>query len=169
MTDVHALDVRSKNMRAVKGRDTRPEKIFRKLIFSAGYRYRLNASTLPSTPDLYLPKYKAVVPINGCFWHAHKCSLFRLPSTNKNFWYKKLTDNILRDKRNIKHLIRDGYRILVVWECAIKGKTKLESEIILNLFCRWIESSCVVASIDSAGLTEALDSVSGNISGHTCN
>ena len=119
--DVHDKMTRSYNMSRIKGKDTKPEILVRKYLFSKGFRYRINDKRLPGTPDIVLPKYKTVIFVNGCFWHGHEeCKYFVWPKSNEEFWKKKITDNIKRDNNNYKKLEESGWNIIVVWECEIR-------------------------------------------------
>jgi len=157
MTDVHAPDVRSKNMRAIRGRDTSPEVRLRKLLFRMGFRYRLHTSDLPSKPDIFLPKYKAAILVNGCFWHGHGCHLFKLPQTRKEFWSAKIAANVKRDKQNMLQLLRLGYRVLVVWECSLKGRKRLAEDQLASAVADWIRTTGNLGCIDGDGLHQASD------------
>ncbi|WP_257254063.1 very short patch repair endonuclease, partial [Endozoicomonas sp. SESOKO3] len=121
MTDVHTPVIRSKNMRAIRNRNTKPEILVRKLLHSRGFRFRLNVKTLPAKPDIVFPKYRAVILVNGCFWHGHDCPVFRWPKTRTEFWKEKITGNQQRDKRNLMNLQAAGWRVLTLWECALGG------------------------------------------------
>lgn len=117
---------RSINMSKVKSKNTKPEKIVRSLLHSLGYRFRLHRKTLPGTPDIVLPKYKAVIFVNGCFWHGHDgCKRATIPDTNKEFWERKISANKARDQKNIFDLEKLGYRCLVIWQCELKDKNLL--------------------------------------------
>ena len=121
MADVHSPEVRSYNMSRIKGKDTKPEETVRKYLFSKGFRYRKNVSSLPGKPDIVLPKYKACIFVNGCFWHGHEgCKYFAWPKNNADFWKKKITDNIVRDRKAHDLLEQMGWRVIVVWECQLK-------------------------------------------------
>jgi len=120
MTDVHSPEVRSKNMRAIRSSDTKPELIVRRRLHTEGLRYRLGGVGLCGRPDLVLPKYKAVIFIHGCFWHGHICNKFKLPNTRRDFWEKKIHGNRDRDAKVVARLEELGWRVAVVWECAIK-------------------------------------------------
>ena len=106
-------------MSRVKGKNTSPEMILRKLLFSLGFRYRIHSNSLPGKPDIVFPKYKSVIFVHGCFWHSHSCSRSRIPKTNTKYWKTKLEKNEKRDRSNIKTLRAAGWRVLVVWECAL--------------------------------------------------
>ena len=119
--DVHDKKTRSYNMSCIKGKNTKPEEIVRKYLFSQGFRYRKNDKRLPGTPDIVLPKYKAVIFVNGCFWHGHEdCRYFVVPKTNTEFWVNKIQTNKQRDSRKINDLRALGWKVVVVWECQLK-------------------------------------------------
>ena len=127
MTDVMTPEERSRCMRAIKGRDTKPEMIVRRYLFSRGLRYRVNNRKLPGSPDIVLKKYKTVVFIDGCFWHGHKgCKHYRLPQSNTEFWRKKITGNAARDYVNNIDLQLAGWKVIRIWECQIKTKEQRE-------------------------------------------
>ena len=128
--DVHDKKTRSFNMSRIKGKNTKPEELVRKYLFSQGFRYRKNVRTLPGSPDIVLPKYKTAIFVNGCFWHGHVgCKYFVWPENNAEFWREKITANIERDSRNIKLLEQAGWKVLVVWECELK-KNRLENTLV---------------------------------------
>lgn len=117
---------RSINMSKIKGKNTKPEKFVRSLLHALGYRFRIHRKTLPGTPDIVLPKYKAVIFVNGCFWHGHDgCKRATIPDTNKEFWERKISANKARDQKNIFDLEKLGYRCLVIWQCELKDKNLL--------------------------------------------
>lgn len=123
--DVHTRESRSYNMSRIKSKNTKTEEIVRKYLFSRGLRYRKNDKNLPGHPDIVLPKYKIVVFINGCFWHAHEgCKYFKWPESNVEFWKNKLTENKKRDAVKIRALKELGWRIIVIWECELKGDNR---------------------------------------------
>ena len=140
MVDVHNRETRSRNMAAIRGRDTKPELILRKELFAKSFRYRLHRKNLPGKPDLVFPKYNAVVLVNGCFWHGHNCHLFKWPSTRSEFWKTKINRNKQADKRNIKLLKKEGWYILTIWECALKGKSRKSFNIIIDEVISWLEN-----------------------------
>ena len=125
MADVHDTAIRSYNMSRIKGKDTKPEETVRKYVFSKGFRYRKNVSTLPGKPDIVLPKYKTCIIVHGCFWHKHEgCKYFVWPKSNEEFWKDKLEKNVTRDKNEQAELEKMGWHILIVWECQLKKKNK---------------------------------------------
>ena len=128
MADVMTPEQRSRCMAAIKGKDTKPEMIVRKYLFSRGLRYRVNNRKLPGSPDIVLKKYKTVVFIDGCFWHGHEgCKYYRLPKTNVDFWRHKIAMNIARDYANCVDLRLAGWKVIRVWECDIKTKVNREA------------------------------------------
>lgn len=127
MADNHSPEIRSYNMSHIKCSNTRPEEIVRKYLFSKGLRYRKNDKRYAGKPDIVLPKYRAIIFVNGCFWHCHTgCSDFVLPKSNQEYWLPKLERNRLRDKENEESLKRDGWRVIVVWECELKKRNREE-------------------------------------------
>ena len=121
MTDVHSPEVRSYNMSRIKGKNTKPEEMVRKHLFSKGFRYRKNVSNLPGKPDIVLPKYRTCIFVNGCFWHGHEgCKYFVWPQNNAEFWRDKITKNVERDKINLQTLTQMGWNTIIIWECQLK-------------------------------------------------
>ena len=121
MSDVHSPETRSFNMSQIKGKNTKPEELVRRYLFSHGFRYRKNVSTLPGKPDIVLPKYKTCIFVNGCFWHKHEgCRYFVWPKNNAEFWKKKITGNVDRDLRQQNELRLLGWNVVVIWECELK-------------------------------------------------
>lgn len=110
---------RSRNMAAIKGRDTSPELIVRRQLHAAGFRFRLHRKDLPGRPDIVLPKHQTVIFVHGCFWHKHNCRYFKWPKTREEFWHHKIMANVERDRRNREKLRALGWRVLVVWECRV--------------------------------------------------
>ena len=128
-------------MSGIQGKDTKPELKIRSALHKLGFRYKLYDKTLPGKPDLVFPKYNAVIFIHGCFWHLHDCHLFKWPSTRPKFWRKKITENKERDKKNVLVLKEDGWRIMIIWECAVKGKYKLDFGSTIRSISDWLKSS----------------------------
>ncbi|MGH0053425.1 MAG: very short patch repair endonuclease [Sphaerochaetaceae bacterium] len=127
MGDCFSLAKRRKIMASIKAKDTKSERLVRSYLFRHGFRFRVNDRRLVGSPDIVLPKYKTVIFINGCFWHAHKgCKHFILPKTNRPFWEQKLAKNKERDQRVCAQLLQMGYRVLVVWECELTPSKKRE-------------------------------------------
>ena len=114
---------RSRNMSAIKSKNTKPEIKVRKVLHSMGYRFRLHSKDLPGSPDIVLPKYKTVIFVHGCFWHRHEnCKYASTPKTRQEFWNKKFNENINRDKINQENLSSKGWKIIIIWECEIRNK-----------------------------------------------
>lgn len=142
MTDVLSEQQRRHNMSRIRGRHTKPELILRRGLHARGMRFRLHRKELPGRPDIVFPKYRAVLLVQGCFWHGHGCQMFKWPDTNADFWQDKIHKNQERDLKNIRALRERGWRVLTVWECAIRGRARRPLEDLLNL--------CVVFLLDGA-------------------
>jgi len=131
MADNHSIETRSYNMSRIRSKNTKPEEIVRKYLFSKGLRYRKNDKRLPGHPDIVMPKYKTVIFVNGCFWHMHEgCSKFVLPKSNVDYWKPKLEKNKMHDIENKTALEEKGWKVLTVWECELK-KDNRENRLIL--------------------------------------
>lgn len=127
MTDVFSKDKRSKIMSMIKGKETQPEILVRKYLFSRGFRFRKNDPRFPGKPDIVLPKYKKIIFVHGCFWHGHSCSKgSTLPKTREEFWKDKIISNITHDKIIKEKLEAAGWGVIVLWDCEIKSKIKRE-------------------------------------------
>lgn len=124
MVDTVDKATRSRIMAAIKGKNTRPEVALRSKLHRKGFRFRLHDTGLPGKPDIVLAKHHAVIFVNGCFWHGHDCTRFRLPKTNRSWWRKKILRTRLRDEQARQDLMEAGLRLCVVWECAIRGGEK---------------------------------------------
>lgn len=123
MADVHDKQTRSYNMSRIKSRDTKPEIIVRKFIFSKGYRYKICDEKLPGKPDIVLPRYRTAIFVHGCFWHGHdNCSYFVLPKTRTGFWLDKIEKNRERDLKNLLKLRQQGWKVVTIFECGLKNK-----------------------------------------------
>ncbi len=120
MTDKVDRQTRSKMMSAVRAKNTKLETEIRRRLFTQGFRYRLHAPDLPGKPDMVLPKYSAVVFVHGCFWHYHGCSRSTIPDSRRDWWRKKLEDNRTRAAKAMTDLRRDGWRVVVIWECSVR-------------------------------------------------
>jgi len=132
MPDVFSPEERSRIMARVRGVNTNPEKVVRSLVHRMGYRFRLHVKELPGKPDIALPRHKKVIFVHGCFWHQHKgCKQAERPTSNTDYWNKKLDRNIIRDGDNIEKLEYLGWKVLVIWECEIK-KPDLLTERVLS-------------------------------------
>ncbi|MDN7820904.1 very short patch repair endonuclease [Burkholderia vietnamiensis] len=140
MVDVLSAEQRRLNMSRIRGRDTKPEMLIRRGLHARGLRYRLHVRTLPGRPDLVFAKHHTVAFVHGCFWHAHRCALSKLPATHQDFWRKKLDGNSARDRKAIESLHADGWRVLVVWECALRGPRRMLVEDLLDFVVCFVKS-----------------------------
>jgi len=121
MADTLSKEKRSELMSKVAGKETKPEIMVRKFLFSRGFRFRKNVKKLPGTPDIVLPKYKVVIFVNGCFWHGHTCRQAHLPSSNLDYWEHKIAENIDRDNRRNSELEASGWKVITIWGCELKN------------------------------------------------
>jgi DNA mismatch endonuclease (patch repair protein) len=128
-------------MSGIRGAHTKPELFVRSGLHRRGFRYRLHDRSLPGRPDLVFPAFGAVIFAHGCFWHGHQCALFKWPSSRVEFWRHKIGGNVERDKRALALLEEKGWRVAVVWECAIKGPGKLPPDSVLSQCESWLRSS----------------------------
>ena len=120
--DTFSKKKRSEIMSRIKGKNTKPEMIVRKYLFSKGYRYTLHDKKLPGKPDIVLKKYKTAIQVRGCFWHGHSCKLANYPKTNRKYWKNKIDNNRKRDRKNDKLIKKMGYKLIVLNECKIRNK-----------------------------------------------
>ncbi|MCI9265799.1 very short patch repair endonuclease [Akkermansia muciniphila] len=128
MSDIFSQTKRADIMSKISSKDTKPEILVRKFLFSKGFRYRINVKTLPGKPDIVLPKYKTIIFVNGCFWHGHDCKKGKLPSSNIDFWKNKILKNKLRDNENQAQLALLSWKVIVIWQCEIsKIDKKIET------------------------------------------
>jgi len=139
MTDVVNAATRSRMMAGIKNRNTQPEIAVRRGLHKVGLRFRLAGAVLPGKPDVILPKHNTAVFVHGCYWHAHSCGDFHLPSTNTDFWRNKLAANVRRDRARTRDLQRAGWRVLVIWECAIKpARAQNETQALFQSARDWV-------------------------------
>jgi DNA mismatch endonuclease (patch repair protein) len=137
LPDVVDAATRSRMMSGIRGKNTKPEMLLRRGLHARGLRYRLHARDLPGSPDLVFPARKAVLFAHGCFWHGHDCHLFRMPGSRPDFWRTKIERNREVDRRAVEALRQAGWRVGVVWECALKGRTRLDLETVLDACAAW--------------------------------
>jgi DNA mismatch endonuclease (patch repair protein) len=138
MADVLTPEQRRLNMSRIRGKDTKPELLLRRGLHARGLRYRLHCEDLPGRPDLVFPRFRAAVLVHGCFWHGHDCPLFKLPETRREFWQAKIDGNRARDLRDRSRLAAGGWRVLTIWECALRGPGRLSSEIVFAAVSSWL-------------------------------
>jgi DNA mismatch endonuclease, patch repair protein len=139
LVDIVDRATRSRMMSAIRGRDTKPEIRVRRLLHAAGFRFRLHVKGLPGRPDVVLSKYRAVVFVQGCFWHRHQeCPNTTIPASNAAFWSGKFEENVARDGRNTAALLSAGWRVATVWECAVR---KMSDEELANSLRHWLRGN----------------------------
>ncbi len=134
-------------MSGIRAVNTQPELAIRKGLHAKGFRFRLHAKDIPGKPDLVLPRYRAAIFVHGCFWHGHDCHLFKMPSTRTEFWSEKIGRNRARDAIVEGQLDETGWRRLVIWECAIKGRTRLDFDELIEHAAAWLRGSAVTGEI----------------------
>jgi DNA mismatch endonuclease (patch repair protein) len=139
--DVLTPQQRQLNMSRIRARDTRPEMAVRRGLHALGLRYRLHDRTLPGSPDLVFPRYRTAVFVHGCFWHVHGCAMSKWPATRPEFWQKKLGANAARDRRVLASLQTAGWRVLVIWECSLRGTGRRASGEVIAMADRFIRDS----------------------------
>jgi len=139
MVDVVDTATRSRMMAGIKGKNTQPERLVRSLLHRLGFRFRLNVRELPGKPDIVLPRYHAVIFVNGCFWHGHDCARFKWPKTRTDFWRHKIEGNRTNDQKVTQALLASGWRVGIVWECSGKGVDKPVEAIIYEI-TQWLRS-----------------------------
>jgi DNA mismatch endonuclease (patch repair protein) len=141
MADVVSAKVRSRMMAGIKGKNTKPEMVLRRGLHGLGFRFALHKRDLPGRPDLVFPKHRAVLFAHGCFWHGHDCHLFKWPQSRRRFWATKILGNRELDARQVEALRSAGWRVGIVWECAIKFKGPDQIGKVVESCAKWLESS----------------------------
>ncbi|WP_122429750.1 very short patch repair endonuclease [Pseudomonas viridiflava] len=152
MTDVVDASTRSRMMSGIQGKNTSPELLIRKALHAKGFRFRIHAKHLPGKPDLVLPKYNAAIFVHGCFWHGHDCRFFKVPQTRPEFWIEKIGKNQARDLVQISALQALGWRVLVIWECAIRSMKKQKTMLLIDLISDWLVNGPEYLQLDEAVL-----------------
>ena len=150
MPDIVDPDTRSRMMSGIKSKNTKPELMVRKALHARGFRYRLHDPKVAGKPDMVLPKWKAVIFVNGCFWHGHDCHLYKLPATRTKFWKEKIDGNRQRDHTVQQMLSDTGWRVLTIWECALRGKEKIGLEAVVDRVVHWLRSDAGCSEIRGA-------------------
>ena len=148
MADVVDPATRSRMMSGIRGKNTKPELLIRKALHARGFRYRLHCD-LPGKPDICLPKHRAVIFVHGCFWHGHDCHLFKWPGTRPEFWRAKIERNRTVDAAAERALAQAGWRVAVVWECALKGRERRPLDEVSGELELWIRSDLRTLAIES--------------------
>jgi DNA mismatch endonuclease (patch repair protein) len=157
MADVLTARQRSFCMSQIRGKDTKPEYFIRSGLFALGFRYRLHRRDLPGCPDIVLPKHRAVIFVHGCLWHGHKCHLFKWPKTNSEFWRRKINRNREIDVLAVEQLRTAGWRVMTVWECAIKGRARLKPPKLFERMARWLLSERQRSEIAGRSTTKLVE------------
>ncbi|MBD2796497.1 DNA mismatch endonuclease Vsr [Xenorhabdus sp. 18] len=152
MADNHNSETRSRNMRAIRSSDTSIEKKVEKIIQGLGVSYRKQVADLPGKPDFVIDEYKAILFVHGCFWHGHKCYMFKPPATRREFWLKKIKYNIHRDNAVINYLLELDWEILIIWGCSLNGKYKLSDRDLSERIEEWLCEGYLCAEIDYKGI-----------------
>lgn len=140
MPDIVTPERRSRMMAGIRGKNTKPELLIRGALFKQGFRFRKHVASMAGAPDIVLPKHRAVVFVNGCFWHRHTCHLFKWPSSNVPFWRQKIDRNVVVNRTAIRALRSAGWRVFVVWECALKGRSRKPLDAVIASICNWLLS-----------------------------
>lgn len=138
--DIVDRQTRSRMMAGIRSANTRPERMIRSALHARGFRYRLHPRALPGRPDIVLPRYRAAIFVHGCFWHGHDCGLFRLPGTRPEFWAEKIRRNRQRDAAVMSELVATGWRVLTIWECAIRRRRGMVPEPVIDEAVSWLRS-----------------------------
>ncbi len=155
MMDVVDKLTRSRMMASIRGKNTKPELVLRHALHRLGLRYRLHLPTLPSRPDIVMPKYRAIVQVQGCFWHRHRgCSFATIPASNITFWHSKFAETVRRDRRNNEALRQLGWRVATVWECAINNEG---GDAIAARIATWLLSKRATAEIPASQAPAAVN------------
>lgn len=152
MADVHSRDVRSKNMRAIRNQDTAIEQRIALILKDRGFMYRVQDKALAGRPDFVVPAQQAIIFVHGCFWHRHHCYLFKMPATRTEFWTGKINSNVERDRRYVQQLQESGWKVLIIWECALRGKLRLDDDALIERLEEWLLAASQSGEIDHAGL-----------------
>ena len=155
MTDVVDVKTRSRMMSNIRSKNTSPELLIRKALHARGFRYRVHARNLPGTPDLVLPKYKAVIFVHGCFWHGHHCRYFKVPQTRQAFWLEKIGKNQMRDEQQVATLRALNWRVLIIWECAVRSMKKQRTPLLIDQIVYWLLQGSEFAQINETHLESA--------------
>lgn len=141
MADIVPAAVRSRMMAGIRATNTKPEMLLRKALHGAGFRFRLHDPKLPGKPDMVFARYRATLFAHGCFWHGHDCHLFKMPSSRTDFWQAKIERNRLVDERTRTQLLASGWRVGVIWECALRGRTRLPFDFVIESCGIWLRST----------------------------
>jgi DNA mismatch endonuclease (patch repair protein) len=148
LIDVVDSATRSRMMSGIKSKNTLPEIRIRKALHARGFRYRIHVPNIPGKPDIVLPKYNSLIMVHGCFWHGHSCRYFKVPKSRTQFWLDKIGKNQARDQVQLSALTDTKWKVLIVWECAIREMRKEKGHDIIDQIERWILQGADVPSGD---------------------
>ena len=140
VVDTFSPAKRSQIMSRIRAKDTTPEIAIRKGLHRLGFRYRLHDKKLPGKPDMVFPRYNSVIFVHGCFWHGHSCHLFRWPASNQDYWRPKIERTRARDELHVSSLRAAGWRVLIIWECAFRGRGRYPFTTVVNKASEWLTS-----------------------------
>jgi len=138
MADVHSNETRSRNMAAIRSGHTKPEMLVRSGLHARGFRFRLHDKKLPGRPDLVLPRYRAIIQVQGCYWHGHECAVGHSPASRLEYWQPKISRNKLRDADSLSKLNQLHWRVLIIWECALRGRRRRPFDDLMEDVATWI-------------------------------
>ncbi|CDG99792.1 very short patch repair endonuclease [Xenorhabdus bovienii] len=153
MADIHNPNARSKNMRAIRSSGTSIENKVQEIIESLGIKYRKQVSSLPGKPDFVIDDYQAILFVHGCFWHGHNCHVSNIPMTRTDYWLNKINKNINRDYMVMDLLSNLGWKILILWECALRGRKKISDKEISERIEEWLCEDHLHAEVDMNGIS----------------
>jgi len=156
LVDVVDAATRSRMMSGIRSKNTSPEVLVRKALHAKGFRFRIHVKSLPGKPDLVLPKYNAVIFVHGCFWHGHNCHYFKIPQTRPEFWLDKIGKNQERDQHTLARLLALNWRVLIVWECAIREAKKKNSKLLIEKISDWLIGGNQVLELDESCLKSSV-------------
>lgn len=159
MPDIFTPEERSLAMSRIRSKNTKIEIRVRKAMHAFGFRYQLHKN-LPGRPDIFLARYNAAIFVNGCFWHGHDCSLFKIPSTRTEFWLAKISTNQKRDQKVIQLLEKEGIRVAIVWECALRGKGLDKFTFLISQLANWVKDGNNYATFSKVWLVENYQNIS---------
>ncbi len=162
VADIVTPEVRSRMMSGIRSRNTKPELLVRRGLHARGFRFRLHDRRLPGVPDLVFPRYRSVIFTHGCFWHGHECQLFRWPASNTEFWRNKIERNRAVDERSLTLLRDSGWRVMHVWECAVRGRQQRPVDDIMERLASWLTTS----GDDAVGEIAGIEHTSGSATQH---
>lgn len=169
MADVLTPEQRHNCMSSVRRENTSPELFLRSILHKAGLRYRLHDRRLRGSPDIVFPRFRAVLFVHGCYWHSHGCYKATLPRSRRKFWKEKFRQNRERDMRDVRSLCKENWRVMIVWQCALKGKESFSPDEIVNIIQRWLHSSdsfceCPNSRASFFPVSDSLDAAGGSAS-----